>query len=442
MRLLIYSHYFAPSIGGVETIVMSLARGLSEIPDRAFEPTVVTEFEAGPFDDSSLPFPVVRKPSLMTLLNLIRKSDVVHIAGPAMAPMLACYILRKPFVVEHHGYQSICPNGLLILQPERPICPGYFQARQYAKCVSCRAAETSFPKALLSVLAMFPRHFLSTRVPVNIAISQHVINRQELPNNRLILYGIEERPVLPPAASKAHQTFAFVGRFVPEKGIPVLLRACAVLKATHPDFRLRMIGDGPERKVAEEMIASLQLQDVVELTGFRSGRALDDALADVGALVMPSVWEETAGLSAIEHMMRGRLVIASDVGGLAEMVGDAGLLSKVNSPESVAGCMLLVIRNPQLIDELGRKARDRALRLFGRSRMLEDHVKTYLSIARPRQATSSAQQKSLPAPAQSFSGSPGESAPPHDALEISAPPFQQSPESPDSPPPASASRPA
>jgi glycogen synthase len=39
---------------------------------------------------------------------------------------------------------------------------------------------------------------------------------------------------------------------------------------------------------------------------------------------MPSVWEETAGLSAIEQMMRGRLVIASRIAGLGEMVGDAG----------------------------------------------------------------------------------------------------------------------
>ena len=40
---------------------------------------------------------------------------------------------------------------------------------------------------------------------------------------------------------------------------------------------------------------------------------------------MPSIWEETAGLAAIEQMLRGRLVIASDIGGLGEMVGDAAI---------------------------------------------------------------------------------------------------------------------
>src|SRR5271167_2662926 len=287
MKILIYSHTFAPNVGGVESIVMSLTRGLIENAEdrRLFSvvPTVVTRTEAGTFDDATLPFQIVRKPTFARLLSLVRESDVVHIAGPAIAPMFASYILGKPFVVEHHTYQSICPNGLLILQPSRSICPGYFQAREYARCLSCRRVEVGALRGLLSVLAMFPRRFLLKRARANIGVSRHVVARTRLANSRLIYHGIEESQPQAVASSAGLTNFAFVGRFVPEKGISVLLKACAILRSKSPDFRLRLIGDGPERKNVEEMIASLNLEGLVEITGFLSGPSMDAALADVGA---------------------------------------------------------------------------------------------------------------------------------------------------------------
>src|SRR5260370_39277250 len=92
LALLLYSHFFAPSIGGVETIVLSLARGLAEWRDSngaaQFKITLVTQTPAGNWNDRELPFPVIRKPSSLQLWHLIRSSDVVHVAGPALAPLL------------------------------------------------------------------------------------------------------------------------------------------------------------------------------------------------------------------------------------------------------------------------------------------------------------------------------------------------------------------
>jgi glycosyltransferase involved in cell wall biosynthesis len=58
---------------------------------------------------------------------------------------------------------------------------------------------------------------------------------------------------------------------------------------------------------------------------------------------MPSVCEETAGLSAIEQMMRVRLVIASLIGGLAEVVGRAGIVCKPVVREDLAACTSALI---------------------------------------------------------------------------------------------------
>ena len=101
------------------------------------------------------------------------------------------------------------------------------------------------------------------------------------------------------------------------------------------------------------------------------------ALQHVTVVVMPSTWEETAGLAAIEQMMRGRLVIAADIGGLAEVLGDTGLKFPPGNTISLATCLRRVIENPPLIGAYGEKARSRALQVFQRSEMLAGHARIY-----------------------------------------------------------------
>jgi glycosyltransferase involved in cell wall biosynthesis len=92
---------------------------------------------------------------------------------------------------------------------------------------------------------------------------------------------------------------------------------------------------------------------------------------------MPSIWEEVAGLSAIEHMMRGRLVIATDIGGLGEVVDGAGLKFPLGDIDGLAGCMKQVIDEPSLAQALGEKARKRAQASFSEKGMLAEHLALY-----------------------------------------------------------------
>jgi glycosyltransferase involved in cell wall biosynthesis len=391
MKLLVYSHYFAPSIGGVETIVLALSRGLAELragngaPE--FEITVVTETPAGDFDDRSLPFRVIRQPGFLLLWRLIRASDTVHVAGPALLPLFLARLAGKPAAVEHHGYQAICLNGILVHQPDRSVCPGHFQARRYVECLRCNAWETSWLRSCKNLLLMFPRHTLTRRVAANVAVSQHVLQRLVMPRSTVIYHGIDDplSNTTPLYSSHGRICFAYVGRLVQEKGIPVLLRAAKKLVGEGHQLDVRLIGDGDERGNLEEMIGREHLESYVHITGYLTGTALGDALCDAQVLVMPSNWEETAGLAAIEQMMRGRLVIVSDIGGLGEIVGDAGLRFTPENADALADCMRKVLQNPSLIESYGRKARERALGLFTRSRMTEEHAGIYRGILRQRE---------------------------------------------------------
>jgi glycosyltransferase involved in cell wall biosynthesis len=383
MNLLIYSHYFAPSVGGVESIAQSLAAGIAELRtlngNREFNVTVVTETPAGSYDDTKFPFRVVRRPGAIRLWQLVRGSDVIHAAGPAFLPMFLAWLSRKRFVVEHHGYQATCPNGLFVHQPDRAICPGYFQAGRYRECFQCLRSEFSRGGTAAKLLAfMFPRYWLARVATTNIAVTSHVDHRQKLPHTKVVYHGIED-PLLIPYRSLPSQKLciAYVGRLVPEKGIPVLLEAGKILKAERHDFEIRIIGDGSERRKLEQVIQREKLESFTSITGFLTGDALAHALRDVSVVVMPSTWEETAGLAAIEQMMRGRLVIAADIGGLTEVLGDTGLKFEQGNAVSLADCLRTVIKNPAFIDSFGEKARSRALQLFQRSKMITEHAQIY-----------------------------------------------------------------
>jgi len=391
MKLLVYSHFFAPSIGGVESAVLSLAGGLHNLRtpqgDSEFDVTLVTHTPSGGFDDRSLPFRVIRQPRLLQLWRIVRESDVIHVAGPALPPLLLGWLRRKPVLVEHHGYQAICPNGLMVHQPDRSICPGHFQSGHYSKCVSCRECETSRLQSLKELFLMFPRFWLCRTVSRNLAISGHVLERHGLPNTSVVYYGIEDplgADAAPPSPTNAPSkvSFAYVGRFFPEKGIAILLEAARILQAEGREFDLLLIGDGPQRKKLEEIIEASNLGAMVQITGYLTGPTLANALRDVRVVVMPSVCEETAGLAAIEQMMRGRLVIASRIGGLAEVVSDCGLQFPPGNAEALADCMRRVIADDSLIDSIGPKARERALQFFSRARMVEQHAVAYREIAR------------------------------------------------------------
>jgi glycosyltransferase involved in cell wall biosynthesis len=95
---------------------------------------------------------------------------------------------------------------------------------------------------------------------------------------------------------------------------------------------------------------------------------------------VPSIMEETAGLAAIEQMMRGRLVIASDIGGLGEVVGETGLKFSAGNAGQLASCMERVLQEPGIVNEIGTRARQRTLKLFGEARMVEEHLDLYREV--------------------------------------------------------------
>lgn len=395
MKVLIYAIDFAPKIGGEENFLLLLAKGLANRLGQAKKGTknwnvvLVTKTKANGFDDSGLQYPVIRQPSISTLWRLLGEAAVVQLSGPVLFPLLLGLLRRKPIVIAHHVYHSVCPNGLFLYEPTRSLCPGHFMARRYHECLRCNAVIAGWRQSLLMLLATFPRRWLSKRAVANVGVSKYVSQRIALPRNRTIYCGVPTSHV-PISYLSAPSTvcFAYVGRLAREKGLPLLLEAARQLMDKGYKFRLKFIGDGPEQPSLKAMVASLSLQEQVQFTGFLQGEALRSALVDVAVVVMPSVCAETAGIAAIEHMMRGRLVIAADIGGLGEVVDRVGLKFPPGDVEALAACLRQVIEEPELEAELGNKAQARALELFREERMIEEYLQLYEQLARGKPSDS------------------------------------------------------
>jgi glycosyltransferase involved in cell wall biosynthesis len=235
------------------------------------------------------------------------------------------------------------------------------------------------------LLSAFLRHAMSRRATANVAPSVHVAARQALPRTITIAHGIEDSCI----AAKSLQaddsidpnTFAYLGRLVIEKGLSVLLEASHLLRAEGRELHLLLIGDGPDRIRLQKEINTLGLETTVRILGFLPRKDLDLALRPIHTLIIPTIMEETAGLAAMEQMMRGRLVIASAVGGLQEVVGDSGLLFPPGDATALAALMKKVLQQPDLIGALGAQARARAHALFARDRMIEEHADVYRKAA-------------------------------------------------------------
>ena len=381
MKLLIYSHFFAPSVGGVETVVLSLARGLAELRDSngaaQFEIALVTQAPAGNWNDARLPFHLIRRPGFFQLWRLIRSSDVVHVAGPALAPLLLSLVARRPVVVEHHGFQTICPNGQLLIEPAGTPCPGHFMAKRHTECLRCNSAHGWLVSYKLWLLT-FVRRFLCARATANITPTQWLGGLLNLPNTQTIPHGLEFAGA---AARSAPQDRApvitFLGRLVTTKGVRVLLQAAKILRERNTSFEIVIIGEGPERLTLEQFARDSKLGDQVRFAGRLNGEQLDAALAQTFAVVVPSLGGEVFGLVVAENMARGLPVVASNLGAFTEVLGDAGLVFRTGDATHLADALSRLLEEPSFGVTLGKRARARVATIYGVEDMIASHAHAY-----------------------------------------------------------------
>jgi N-acetyl-alpha-D-glucosaminyl L-malate synthase BshA len=177
------------------------------------------------------------------------------------------------------------------------------------------------------------------------------------------------------AAVPAVPILAHVSNFRPLKRVEDVVRVFARVRAARP-ARLRLVGDGPARLSALALAASLGVAADVEWLGERDD--LPALVAGAAAFLLPSA-SESFGLAALEALACGVPVVASNVGGVPEVVdGEVGFLHAAGDIEAMAASVGRLVDDPALRARLGTAARARAETRFP----LEPAVDRYEAIYR------------------------------------------------------------
>jgi glycosyltransferase involved in cell wall biosynthesis len=154
----------------------------------------------------------------------------------------------------------------------------------------------------------------------------------------------------------------FVGRLVGRKGINYLIEAMALLKEEYPDLKLSIVGDGPQKSNLEKLIKKLNLEDKITLFGALPPNKLGYHYKTCSIFILPSIIDEidnteTLGVVLIEALTYKKPAIASEVGGIVDIIKDkeTGLLVKEKNSEELAHAIRTLLSNPKLAKSLGEK---------------------------------------------------------------------------------------
>lgn len=182
------------------------------------------------------------------------------------------------------------------------------------------------------------------------------------------------------AAANSDFVWLAVGRLAPAKDYPNLLRAFAVLRAKRSDAQLWIAGDarGDERKPLESLATELEIDGAVRWLGLR--RDMPSLLDAADAFVSASAWEGMP-LAVGEAMAMAKPIVATDVGGVRELVGDAGVVVPAKDSRALGGAMLATMQQSrEVLAARGRAAREHVLRHFSMSATADTWVALYGSL--------------------------------------------------------------
>ncbi len=170
-----------------------------------------------------------------------------------------------------------------------------------------------------------------------------------------------------------------LGRLSREKGFDVALDAFAEIAIKHPDVKLIIAGDGPDREGLMSKGLRLGLSNRVMFPGWIPPEEVSDLIGSATITLMPSRFNEPFGLVALQAAQQGCPVIAARVGGLPEVIeeGISGLLVEPDNSGALADNVLRLLNDPALAIRMGDKGRERANRLFSFETMVDGYERIY-----------------------------------------------------------------
>ncbi len=207
------------------------------------------------------------------------------------------------------------------------------------------------------------------------SIANMLVRQLRVPADRVEV--VPNGVTLPPPRGEieAVKTLVCVGSLIPRKAFDLALRAFAVARRDHPQLRLRLVGDGPERGSLEALSRQLGIADYADFVGYRED--VPEQLGKGEVFVLPSL-NENQPLALLEAMGAGLACIATTVGGTAEVMPEGhGVLVPPNNVEQLAAAIARLVGSPATASDMGSRAARRARDLYSVSACADAHLAAY-----------------------------------------------------------------
>lgn len=235
-----------------------------------------------------------------------------------------------------HDYQWVCPNHLLMIPDKKELC-FRCQNAKYGNCVANKCIHSSKIKSLLGAMEATLYHILKTYHYVDAVICPSNYMAQKLATDSLlkdkiiVMHNFMEDSKKREKIEKKDYVLYF-GRYSEEKGVKTLLEVCGKLS----DIPFVFAGDGP---LKEELSQYNNIKNI----GFLEGEELRTVISEAKFTVFPSVCYENCPFSVMESQWFGTPVIASDIGGVPELLQN-GVTGELFSPGNVNQLEKAIVR--------------------------------------------------------------------------------------------------
>jgi glycosyltransferase involved in cell wall biosynthesis len=286
-----------------------------------------------------------------------------------------------PIVWTLHDYKMICPNTHFLNDPNNQICEACGNGRYY-QAVLKRCKKGSILASAMAALEAYVHGIIGVRNAPDYFLTPSSFLRNKLLERGFSPDKVKHIPLFLPdemfnGSSQDKAYLLFMGKLDPLKGIYPLFAACKQA----PKVSLKIAGRA-EDMIAEKLPSLLPPH--AEYVGMKQGEELRQLLFGSRAVVLPSLWYENQPFSILEAFAAGKPVIASELGGMTELVEhrERGMLVPPGNAKSLADAMTWMAEHPQESQEMGRRAREYALQAHSADAHYNKLMEVYEQIMR------------------------------------------------------------
>ncbi len=316
------------------------------------------------------------------LESLIKRErpDIAHLHNihyhitPSILPILKEKDI--PIIWTLHDYALICPNSHFL--SDGKICEACSNGRYYRPILE-RCKRGSFGASLIAGFGAYLYRWMGLYNLVDLFLCPSDFLRK-----KMIEYGFDSKRLITipnfleidiPVPSYGNKAYVlYFGRLSEEKGVETLIKSAEKI----PYLNFKFVGDGPQGRILKEMVKERGLTNV-QFLGELKRKELYSLITEALFVIIPSVWYENCPYSILESFLLGKPVIASEIGGIPELVDDGidGLLFEPGNDEDLAAKIKQLLSDKDSLKQMGERARAKVERLYSPEVHYERIVRAY-----------------------------------------------------------------